>query len=182
MYHSHTISLPFSLRFDSDFSISHHCEQYHTWHILSEHMFLVEQTSLFQSVEHTFRDRDSAFLPAMLSPEIYPRFLPEFPSIPFPPFFTRISSTVKYSSCPFLAFRRIIHCHKENIRWYTIKYKCFWLFVLELRDLISLEVIWLLLCDHKQPSFPVSCNRRSEMWVLHLPQCTLFYRGSQNFA
>lgn len=114
--HSHTISLPFSLRFDSDFSRSHHCEQYHTWHILSEHMFLVEQTSLFQSVEHTFRDRDSAFLPAMLSPEIYPRFLPEFPSIPFPPCFTRISSTVKYSSCPFLAFRRIIHCHKENIR------------------------------------------------------------------
>ena len=116
IYHSHTISLPFSLRFDSDFSRSHHCEQYHTWHILSEHMFLVEQTSLFQSVEHTFRDRDSAFLPAMLSPEIYPRFLPEFPSIPFPPCFTRISSTVKYSSCPFLAFRRIIHCHKENIR------------------------------------------------------------------
>ena len=116
MYHSHTISLPFSLRFDSDFSRSHHFEQYHTWHILSEHMFLVEQTSLFQSVEHTFRDRDSAFLPAMLSPGIYPRFLPEFPLIPFPPFFTRISSAVKYSSCPFLAFRRIIHCHKENIR------------------------------------------------------------------
>lgn len=135
---SHTISLPFSLRFDSDFSRSHHCEQYHIWHIPSEHMFLVEQTSLFQSVEHTFRDRDSALLPAMLSPEIYPRILPEFPSIPFPPCFTRISSTVKYSSCPFLAFRRITDCQKENIRWYTKKYKCFWLFVLlELRDLMK---------------------------------------------